>query len=258
MSPQVAVRWSRIGVCGRPEDAALLDSGERHRATMIRHPGARIRFVAAHAALRRLLADVLGAEPASLRITADQLGRPHVVARTGWSISFAHTHDAVVVAAGRDVEVGVDIERLDRDHLPPVERWCTAAEVSACRAPGAESRRLAVRLWTGKEALAKAAGVGMRMPFHEFGVLQPAVPDPRPPSGRTEPATGAVGWLDLSPRHAIALATLPVTHEPGADRRGSAPDRPGSTAACSDASPRAAHGENRALRRGSRGGGDRI
>ncbi len=215
MSPQVAVRWSGIGVWDRPEDEAVLDAGERHRSTTIRHPGARARFVVAHATLRRLLADLLGADPTTFQITADRTGRPRVAPMTRWSISLSHTHDAVAVAAGRDVEVGVDIERLDRDWLPPLGRWCTAPEVAACRAPGTETGPLAVRLWTGKEALAKAAGVGMRMSFHDFGVLEPTVLDPRPRSGRNDPATGAIRWLDLSPRHAIALAILPVALEGG-------------------------------------------
>jgi 4'-phosphopantetheinyl transferase len=243
VSPEVAVRWSEICVREHDADEAVLDDRERRRAAAIRHPDARVRFVTAHAALRQLLAEVLDAEPATFRITADRLGRPRVMARTGWSISLAHTHDAVVVAAGHAVEIGVDIERLDRDRLPPAGRWCTAAEVSACRAAGVDARLLALRLWTGKEALAKAAGVGMRMPFHECGVLEPIVPDPRPGSDRGVPATGTVRWLDLSPRHAVALATLPVTHGPGVDRRGSAVAR---------------NSENRAVRRGSRGGGDRI
>jgi phosphopantetheinyl transferase len=241
VSPEVAVRWSQIGVREHAADEAVLDDRERRRAAAIRHPDARSRFVAARATLRRLLADVLDVEPTALSITADPRGRPRVPAGTGWSISLAHTHDAVVVAAGHAVEIGVDIERLDRDRFPPVGRWCTTAEVSACRAAGADARPLAMRLWTGKEALAKAAGVGMRLPFHEYAVLEPTVPDPRRRAGDSDPPTGTVRWLDLSPRHAVALATLPVAHGP-----------------IVAGAPSSEESENRAVRRGSRGGGDRI
>jgi phosphopantetheinyl transferase (holo-ACP synthase) len=216
MSPEVAVRWSEIGVRGYAADEAVLDDRERRRAATIRHPDARVRFVTAHATLRRLLAELLDADPTTFRITADRRGRPGGI--SGWSISLAHTHDAVVVAAGREVEVGVDIERLDRERVPPVERWCTSAEVSACRVRGAGARGLTMRLWTGKEALAKAAGIGMRMPFREWEVLRTSVGDPRPWADPTAPATGTVRWLDLSTPHAIALATLPVLPRTGQRR----------------------------------------
>jgi 4'-phosphopantetheinyl transferase len=212
----VAVRWDAAGPRERAEDRRLLDAGELARAARIRHPAVRARFVAAHATLRRLLGDLVGEDPSTFRFGAGRLGRPEPADARGWTVSLAHCVDLVVAAAGHGVQVGIDAERRDRRPLPPPARWCSPAEVAACGRPEATGAALPLVLWTGKEALAKATGIGMGLTFAELDLLGP---------GRLEPGGqvplagwGLVRWLDLSPHHVIALATLPVL--PPGDRDG--------------------------------------
>jgi 4'-phosphopantetheinyl transferase len=218
VSHALAVRWDAVGVRERAEDRRLLDAGELARAERIRHPAARARFVTAHATLRRLLGDLLGEDPATFRLGTSRLGRPEVTAAGAWTVSLTHGDDLVVAAAGHGVEVGVDAERRDRRPLPPPARWCSTAEVAACGRPAAVATALPIFLWTGKEALAKAAGIGMALLFTELDLLGAGEPEP---GGAVRLAgRGVVRWLDLSSRHVVALATRPVT--PPRDRHAGA------------------------------------
>ncbi len=55
---------------------------------------------------------------------------------------------------------------------PLAERVCTPAELAYLRAaPAPERRRALVRLWTRKEAFAKAVGRGLELPFETLDVL---------------------------------------------------------------------------------------
>lgn len=116
-------------------------------------------------AARAHLARALDMPPQALPITRDAQGRPHFIAplhhlETGWS----HSGDALLLALGEDVELGVDVERLrprpramelaHRFYHPEETRWLHAIEDD-------EVRLLAfVRLWCVKEAVLKTHGQG--------------------------------------------------------------------------------------------------
>jgi 4'-phosphopantetheinyl transferase len=217
VSHELALRWDGVDGPERAQDRRLLDAGELAHAARLRHPAVRARFVAAHATLRRLLGDLLGEDPLAFRLGTDGLGRPELAAAGGWTVSLAHCSDLVVAAAGLGVEVGVDAERLDRRRLPPAVRWCSPAEVEACGRPEASTTALPLYLWTGKEALAKAAGVGMGLGFTHLDLLEPG---PLVPGPQTREAPGGVvRWLELSPRHVVALATRPGMRSRARDGR---------------------------------------
>lgn len=100
---------------------------------------------------------------------------PPVVARGagkpglgGWGgdlrFSVAHTSGVVVVAVARGREVGVDVERLGRSpwlSLPP--RVLTPRELASLEGLTVTPADAFLRLWTRKEALLKAAGVGLAL-----------------------------------------------------------------------------------------------
>lgn len=126
-------------------------------------------------AAREQLSRVLDIPPHALPITRDALGRPHFIAplhalETGWS----HSGEALLLALGENVELGVDIERLrprpramelaQRFYHPDETAWLRSLD-------GDDARMLAfVRLWCAKEAVLKAHGQGIAFGLHRFHV----------------------------------------------------------------------------------------
>jgi 4'-phosphopantetheinyl transferase len=161
-------------VTGEPAgaDFAVLSAAEQARAARFARPGDRARFVAAHAAQRRLLARYLGTDPAAIRFGrspcckcgSGEHGRPAVewpAAGLSHNLSRSGQHWLLAVAAGGPV--GVDIEcHRDIDHDRMAEACLTGSEQLYLRGQRAEQRRqVFFRCWTRKEAVLKACGVGL-------------------------------------------------------------------------------------------------
>ena len=131
---------------------------------------------------RESLARTLGFAPETLQITRDAQGRPHFIAplhhlETGWS----HSGEALLLALGEDIELGVDIERLrprpramdlaERFYHPEETAWLRGFDDNEARLLGF------VRLWCIKEAVLKAHGQGISFGLHRFHVaLDEATP----------------------------------------------------------------------------------
>src|SRR5271157_2561885 len=69
------------------ETGALLDERERERAARFQFERDRIRFTAAHSALRRILALYLRCSPEALRFTHTELGKPSIEGPFRFSMS---------------------------------------------------------------------------------------------------------------------------------------------------------------------------
>lgn len=131
---------------------------------------------------RESLAHTLGFAPETLPITRDAQGRPHFIAplhhlETGWS----HSGEALLLALGEDIELGVDIERLrPRPRaMDLAERFYHPEETAWLRGFDDDDARLLafVRLWCIKEAVLKAHGQGISFGLHRFHVaLDEATP----------------------------------------------------------------------------------
>ncbi len=113
--------------------------------------------------LEFVAARYLDVEPASVTITRSALGRP-MLTGSSLAVSLAHSGDAAVVAIADGRDVGVDLERL----RPGVDGWSLVRHALTSR----ERRRLGdlpraghaaafLSAWARKEALLKAAGVGL-------------------------------------------------------------------------------------------------
>ena len=112
---------------------------------------------AGRALLRRALADG-GASP-DFAVEIDANGKPFLPDAPDFHFSIAHCGNRVVCAVS-DVPVGCDLERervLKRDIS---RRICSNAERAAVR-----SNTDLFMLWTGKEAVLKAIGLGLRLPL---------------------------------------------------------------------------------------------
>lgn len=147
-------------------DADLLDDQERARAARFAFERDRRRFVAAHAALRRLLGDKTGQAPHMLRFDIGSLGKPRLRGRADAVFSLSHSADLALVALADDGEIGVDLEpvRPMRD-LEALARQClSAGECLQFEALGEPARTAAfLQAWTRKEACLKALGTGLQI-----------------------------------------------------------------------------------------------
>jgi 4'-phosphopantetheinyl transferase len=140
---------------------ALLDARERAAAS-VRDGEARRRYVVAHAAMRVLLGERLGADPARVAVAPEPGGRPRV---EGVAFSLSHSGDRGAVAiAVAGVSLGVDLERVRvRPHLDRLaQRVFSPDEYDGWRAlaPRVRPRAFAAR-WTEAEAVLKARGSGI-------------------------------------------------------------------------------------------------
>jgi len=146
---------------GGPADEAVLSGGERSRAAALRGEALRRRYVASHAAVRRLLAALVGGTPAALPIARGPNGKPELPGGPRFSLS--HSGDLALVAIDPLHEVGVDVEQVRpvREADDIAARWFSPEERAILRAAGADGGAAFARLWTRREAWLKALGVGL-------------------------------------------------------------------------------------------------
>jgi len=140
----------------------MLSEREAERGGRCRFETDRRRFVIAHGAVRLILAGYLDVPPEELRLQRGRHGKPRLAGGSDLRFNLSHSGELGLVAVTRHAEVGVDVDRL-RPGLPVepfAERFFPASDarfVAAAAGPTERAERF-LRLWTRKEAVAKAAG----------------------------------------------------------------------------------------------------
>jgi 4'-phosphopantetheinyl transferase len=141
---------------------SLLSPQEKQRAGRFRIGRAERRFVAARAALRIVLGQCTGIDPASITFGFGDHGKPYL--GSGGPLFNASDSGDVVAIAVTTAEVGIDIEtnRTLRRADGLARRVCTRLELDALAKISEDERNGRIlRLWTCKEAGLKAVGVGL-------------------------------------------------------------------------------------------------
>ncbi|WP_165942151.1 4'-phosphopantetheinyl transferase family protein [Luteimonas arsenica] len=197
-----------------PQAAAIIDPTESARAARQRDPANRDALVLAYALHRLLLAQLLGCTPDRVGIHRDAKGCPRLPGDR-LHTSLSHAGRCVAVAATATGPVGIDIEAdaRARGMHDIAARVAHPEELqSLAGLPAADRDRALLRLWVRKEALLKAAGIGLEQEMEEFmapeGVALALPGDTFP--GRT----AELRMLDGVPGWSLALAA-----EPGAPVR---------------------------------------
>jgi 4'-phosphopantetheinyl transferase len=170
--------WSVQLDCSPAYIAVLLHTlseDECERADRFYFERDRRRFTCARGALRRLLAAYLDTEPSELTFSYGPNGKPALSGRFAHALTFnvSHSHELALVAIGRDVEMGVDVEAVrsmnDADDI--ASRFFSPRETAQLRAlPDAVRTEAFFACWTRKEAYLKALGSGLAKPLDEFDV----------------------------------------------------------------------------------------
>ena len=143
--------------------AALRDD-ERLRLGGYLAAGPGRRFALARVALRMILGERSGTDPSALLLGEDARGKPRRIDGIGGSFSVSHTGERVAIAVSDTHELGIDIERRT-SFFQPGRLWklaCSPAERDWLAAHPQDAEYEFGRLWTRKEALLKAVGMGLR------------------------------------------------------------------------------------------------
>jgi 4'-phosphopantetheinyl transferase len=190
---------------------AWLDPAERARARRLAVPTDRRDFIAAHGLLREMLGRTFELAPNELRLLPGARGaKPRMVAPgcIDLDVNISHCRGLVACIGGFGCSVGIDAEAFDLEvDTSLAEQFFSREEVRWLRS---QPRRTAsanfLRLWTLKEALAKADGGGLGIGLDRCVVL----PDP-PRLLALPPQMGAISeWIlrqwTPTPRHVVAMA----------------------------------------------------
>lgn len=154
-----------------PEGASTpLDAAERERAGRFRDERDRLRYIAAHIALREVLGDAQGCDPASVRILRAPCracggphGKPFTDGGPHFSLSRSGRWALIAIA---DEPVGVDVEEpQDPGRLDAIRADVLAPGETTSGTPGD-----LLRVWVRKEAQLKASGDGLTRSMASFSV----------------------------------------------------------------------------------------
>ncbi|MDX5566337.1 4'-phosphopantetheinyl transferase superfamily protein [Streptomyces sp. ID05-04B] len=228
----VQVAWARLGDA-RADLLTLLDPVERGRHDETVAPADRARFLVGCALSRLLLGELLDLPPADvpLRRVCPRCGGPHGKVRLDtpgapapYDFSVTHSGALVGVAVSSDGAVGLDVEdcEVPVDVEGAARTALSGTELAALHAlPPAERGPAFLRVWTRKEAVLKALGVGLRMPLRGLEVSSPEAPPavlawPPPPSvppGR-HPADLRMADLLVDGVHPATVATVATAVTP--------------------------------------------
>jgi phosphopantetheine--protein transferase-like protein len=153
----------------------LLDSEELHRAERLRCDKNRARFIGGRILLRQALSAAVGdvIDPSMWRYDYGRYGKPATarqLPRVEFSIS--HTSSVVAVATCLDDAVGLDIEEIAATSpSAPIDDVLTVREHAWLKTRDQnEGSTGFIGLWTAKEAISKAFGLGIFMDFRDIEV----------------------------------------------------------------------------------------
>ncbi|MGW6199355.1 4'-phosphopantetheinyl transferase family protein [Kribbella sp. NPDC055110] len=150
--------------CPAVSYAATLLSVERTLAGYVRGVGGFVKvWVAAgggepRSAAHGLLLELAGTFVERPRLSHDEAGRPHI---PGLAVSVSYTQRLVAVAAAYGGPLGIDLEEVrGREVAGVAQRWFGVRELEWM---GRQADELVafLTLWTGKEAVGKALGLGL-------------------------------------------------------------------------------------------------
>lgn len=198
--------WSWSLDDGLSGGEGLLTDAERARARHFVGPLLQRRFVAARAQLRALLGRHLDRDPRSLVFLLNEFGKPRLADHPGVHFSLSHSQDRALLAVSEGPEIGVDLEMMRPvDHLDLARRYFHPDEISAIERHD-DPRQAFFRIWTLKEAVVKAIGLGLSLPLDGFAV---SIAGPHPVMAIAPPEAPGAWWLHLEPgAYCRALAAL--------------------------------------------------
>ena len=185
----------------------LIDAVERGRIERRRFATDREELTLCYALHRLLLGKVLGCDAGDVPIGRDALGCPRL-ASGPLHTSLSHARGCVALAVTGAGPVGIDIESAERAALMPeiAGRVCHSTDAAVLAGfIGASWNAQLLALWVRKEALLKAAGIGLARDMNTFALPEDGVLQLSSPEG----SLTRVQLLEIGPDWMAAVAAPP-------------------------------------------------
>lgn len=192
--------------------SSILDENEKSKAAGFKFENDKRKYIAAHGALRQILAGYLNCEPRTTVFNHNRYGKPFIKEnRNRIEFNLTHSKERALIAVTRDKRVGVDLEyrRSEMDFKGIAQQYFSAPENQALQSLPANSRNKAFfDCWTRKEAFIKATGKGFSQSLKKFDV---SVEPGKPARLLSVNSSGveAAGWqmfdLVISPDYSAAV-----------------------------------------------------
>jgi 4'-phosphopantetheinyl transferase len=155
---------------------SLLSLEEKKRAERFHFEKHRNRFIVCHGLLRVLLSHYIGIKPDHIQFSYGQNGKPalpEMLNNCDIRFSLSNSRGFCLFAISRCREIGVDIEfigrSLDCDQI--INNFFTEKEKCSFYCLNKKQKEKAFfKIWTKKEALLKALGIGLSLPLNSFSV----------------------------------------------------------------------------------------
>jgi 4'-phosphopantetheinyl transferase len=168
--------WNLLPFADRFEK--YLSAHERQRLGRLTNQETRQEFIVCRGVLHLLLSVLSAEEPEHVRVNEDGNGKPRLEEdghKHALAFNISHTNGLCLIACGREMEVGVDVEYIDP--LPELaamaEKYLAPQEMKKWEELDAAHRTEAFyRYWSAKEALLKALGSGLRISPAQIDTLQ--------------------------------------------------------------------------------------
>lgn len=161
----------------------MLSEQEKQRALRFHAARHCRQYIAAHGLLRVILGGYVEADPKSLTFCTNAYGKPFLCPDQKTAPLFfnlSHSHNLCVIAVCSGLEVGIDVEYVNRDINAPelANRFFSKKEIEKINSLPENLLKYAFyRCWTRKEAYLKAKGKGLSLGLHQFEVsLLPTEP----------------------------------------------------------------------------------
>jgi 4'-phosphopantetheinyl transferase len=189
---------------------SLLSADEREHASRFRFEEDRIRSIVARGGLRRILSSYCGASPRAMEFHIGKHGKPRLLQPlAALEFNLSHSCDCVLIAVTSGVQCGVDIEQCrpiieepelaERFFCPREMEWLSRTENGF------------YRIWTIKEAIIKAMGLGLSIQLSQIDVTDVLEGMTLSIPIRTPGLEPQLLWpqeLLLLPNYAAAIATV--------------------------------------------------
>jgi 4'-phosphopantetheinyl transferase len=152
--------------------SSLLNQDEKAQANRFYFPRHRRRFAVARAMLRMILARYLQQSPQELIFDYNTHGKPRVRNDQHMEFNLSHSKDLALLAVGQHSPLGIDLEFFSSRSYEGIAKNAFSPREHAylSKVPSYLKSLVFFHIWTQKEALIKACGLGLSYPTQQFEV----------------------------------------------------------------------------------------